>query len=61
MQFEGIIVTSTNKVIWEAPTPPPPPPPQFIGSASTKGWLNCQHCPLCNHVQESEAHLLFKF
>ena len=25
-----------------------------------RGWPNCDRCPLCNQVQESAAHLLFK-
>jgi hypothetical protein len=30
------------------------------GRLGRRGWQNCRHCKLCNQVEESASHLIFK-
>ena len=68
-QFAGLTRSSLHATVWKAWAPPKC---KFFAWLVTqnriwtadrlqqRGWPNCDRCPLCNQVQESAAHLLFK-
>ena len=69
MQFEGIIATSLDVSVWHAWAPPKCKFFAWLAIQNRiwtadrlqrRGWPNCGQCPLCNQVQESAAHLLYK-
>ena len=70
MQFEGIVSTSLDATVWQAWAPPKC---NFFAwlvlqnriwtadRLQRRGWQICGNCPLCNQVQESTGHLLYKY
>ena len=69
MQFEGLTHTNLNASVWKVWAPPKC---KFFAwlvlqnriwtadRLQKRGWPNCGNCPLCNRVQESADHLLYK-
>jgi hypothetical protein len=69
MQFEGLVSTSLNSTVWKVWAPPKC---KFFAwlvmqnrvwmadRLQRRGWENCGNCPLCNQVQETADHLMYK-
>jgi hypothetical protein len=70
MQFLGHPNYSMPSLVWR-PCPPPPKCKLFAwltiqnrvwtaDRLEKRGWQNCGRCKLCNQVQESASHMLYK-
>jgi hypothetical protein len=69
MEFKGLTSTTLNTLVWKVWAPPKG---KFFARlvmqdnistadcVARRGWLNWVNFPLCNQVQESAAHLLYK-
>ena len=68
-QFSGLVDTNMLQWVWKNWAPPKC---KFFAwlvinnriwtadRLQRRGWPNCDSCPLCKHVQESAAHILFR-
>jgi hypothetical protein len=69
MQFEGHIISHMPSLVWKPWAPPKCKIFAWLilqnrvwtaDRLQKRGWPNCGLCKLCNQVQESADHLLFK-